>query len=149
MTHHKTLSLCSSFPFHFCSFANRFLFISALPHTLKPNDCHNTDCVVNGSTADCITTACNSVSDDKVGIMTTLGWCMSSRPWMVAAQLLCRGSSSPYSEWCWRHQMETLSALLALCAGNSPVSGEFPSQRPVTRSFGVFYDLRLNKRLSK
>ena len=25
----------------------------------------------------------------------------------------------------------------------------FPSQRPVTRSFGVFFDLRLNKRLSK
>ena len=27
--------------------------------------------------------------------------------------------------------------------------GEFPAQRPVTRSFDVFYDLRLNKRLSK
>ena len=26
----------------------------------------------------------------------------------------------------WRHQMETFSALLAICAGNSPVSGEFP-----------------------
>ena len=48
-----------------------------------------------------------------------------------------------------RHQMETFSALLALCAGNSPVTGEFPSQRPVTRSFDVFFDLRLNKRLSK
>ena len=34
----------------------------------------------------------------------------------------------------WRHQMETFSALLTLCAGNSPVSGEFPAQRPVTRS---------------
>ena len=49
----------------------------------------------------------------------------------------------------WRHQMETFSALLTLCAGNSPVSGEFPSQRPVTRSFDVFFDLRLYKRLSK
>ena len=48
----------------------------------------------------------------------------------------------------WRHQMETFSALLALCAGNSPVTGEFPSQRPVTRSF-VFVDLRLDKLLSK
>ena len=28
----------------------------------------------------------------------------------------------------WRHQMETFSALLALCAGNSPVNGEFPAQ---------------------
>ena len=33
--------------------------------------------------------------------------------------------------------------------GNSPVPGEFPAQRPVTRSFDVFFDLRLNKRLSK
>ena len=50
----------------------------------------------------------------------------------------------------WRHQkMEPFSALLAICAGNSPVPGEFPAQRPVTRSFDVFFDLRLNKRLSK
>ena len=49
----------------------------------------------------------------------------------------------------WRHQMETFSALLALCAGNSPVYRELPAQRPVTRSFGVFFDLRLIKRLSK
>ena len=33
--------------------------------------------------------------------------------------------------------------------GNSPVIGEFPSHRSVTRSFHVFFDLRLNKRLSK
>ena len=45
--------------------------------------------------------------------------------------------------------METFSVLLALCAGNSPVPGEFPSQRPVTQSFDVFFDLRLNKRFSK
>ena len=38
--------------------------------------------------------------------------------------------------------------LLAICAGNSPVPGELHSQRPVTRSFDVFFDLRLNKRLS-
>ena len=49
----------------------------------------------------------------------------------------------------WRHQMETFSALLVICAGNSPVTGEFPAQRPVTRSFDVFFDLRLNERLSK
>ena len=53
--------------------------------------------------------------------------------------------------------METFSALLALCAGNSPVTlcreipGHrwIPAQRPVTRSFDVFFDLRPNKRLSK
>ena len=45
--------------------------------------------------------------------------------------------------------METFSVLLAICARNSPVSGEFPAQRPVTRSFDIFFDLRLNRRLSK
>ena len=49
----------------------------------------------------------------------------------------------------WRHQMETFSALLALCEGNSPVTGEFPAQRPVARSSDVFFDLRRYKRLSK
>ena len=48
-----------------------------------------------------------------------------------------------------RNQMETCSALLALCAGYSPVTGEFPAQRPVTWSFDIFFDLRLNKQLSK
>ena len=57
--------------------------------------------------------------------------------------------------WCQLNLMtssnavETFSTLLALCAGNSPVSGEFPTQRPVTRNFDVFFDLRLNKWLSK
>ena len=49
----------------------------------------------------------------------------------------------------WCHQMETFSALLALCAENSSVTGEFLSQRPVTRSSDAFFDLHLNKRLSK
>ena len=52
------------------------------------------------------------------------------------------------SSW-WRHQMEAFSALLAICAGNSPVPGKFLTQRPVKRSFDVFFDLRLIKRLSK
>ena len=58
--------------------------------------------------------------------------------------IICNGISP-----CWCHQMETFSALLAICAGNSPVPGEFPAQRPVTRSLDVFFDLRLNQRLSK
>ena len=43
--------------------------------------------------------------------------------------------------------METFSVLLALCVGNSPVTGEFSTQRPVTLSFDVFFDLHLNWRL--
>ena len=69
-------------------------------------------------------------------------WCSTS--WSQ----LSTAPSHQHSSW-WRHQMETLSALLVLCAGNSPGTGEFPSQRPMTRSFGVFFDLRLNRRLSK
>ena len=50
----------------------------------------------------------------------------------------------------WRHQMETFSALLALCAGNSPVPVNFPHKGQWRRALmGVFFDLRLNKRLSK
>ena len=82
------------------------------------------------------------------------------RFYMYAFQLLhyfwCRINISfmPMSYTCylstwWRNQMETFSALLAICAGNSTVSGEFPAQRPVTRSFDIFFDLRLNERLSK
>ena len=56
--------------------------------------------------------------------------------------------SASYRAW-WRHQMETFSALLAPCAGNSPMTGEFPAQRPMTRNFDVFFDLCLNKRLRK
>ena len=58
-------------------------------------------------------------------------------------------ATDPFRRSPWRHEMETFSALLAICAGNSPFPGEFPTQRPVTRSFDVFFDLRLNKRLSK
>ena len=49
----------------------------------------------------------------------------------------------------WRHQMDAFSVLLAVCAGNSPVPGEFPAQETVTRSFDVFFDLHPNKQLNK
>ena len=39
--------------------------------------------------------------------------------------------------------MEAFSALLTICARNSPCTGEFPAQRPVTRSFDILFDLRL------
>ena len=42
-----------------------------------------------------------------------------------------------------------ISPLLVLCVGNSPVTSEFSAQRPVTQSFDVYFDLCLNKRLSK
>ena len=42
--------------------------------------------------------------------------------------------------------METFSALLAIYEGNPPMTSGFPSQRPVTQSFDVFFDLRRNNR---
>ena len=41
--------------------------------------------------------------------------------------------------------METFSVLLTISAVNLPVPGEFAAQRPVTRSFDVFFDLSLKK----
>ena len=58
-----------------------------------------------------------------------------------------------FREAWWRHQMEIFSALLALCAGNSPRYWPFVQwitrTKAVTRSFDAFFDLRLNKRLRK
>ena len=65
-------------------------------------------------------------------------------PWRIDA-IYCHSLELPW----WRHQVQTFSTLLALCAGNSPVTGEFPEQRPVTRCFDVFFDLRLKTQLSK
>ena len=71
-----------------------------------------------------------------------------NHPFLKNHALLCRACwwhiqakqrRSLRQTWC--HQMETLSVLL--------VTGEFPAQRPVTRNFDIFFDLRLNKRLSK
>ena len=63
----------------------------------------------------------------------------------VAGRRCCRNRIVTW----WRHQMEIFSALLVICEGNSSVIGEFPSQRPVALSFDVFFDLCLNRRLSK
>ena len=49
----------------------------------------------------------------------------------------------------WQHRMGTFSALLAFCAGNSPVTGEFHTQRPVICNFDVFFDMSLNQQMSK
>ena len=73
---------------------------------------------------------------------------VSNHRWLFAQPFVQAQIKENIKAW-WRHQMETFSALLAICAGNSPVAGEFLAQRPVTRSFDVFFDLRPNKRLSK
>ena len=69
-------------------------------------------------------------------------WCLQTMP-------IDQTFRPAFSVTWWRHQMETYSALLAICAGNSPVPGEFPAQRPVTESFDVYFDLSRNKPFSK
>ena len=83
-------------------------------------------------------------------IFFILQWWSMFNVWSLTVEqtVLEINSTASRHTW-WRHQMETCSALLALCVGNSPVTGEFPSQRPVTRGFDVFFYLGLNKRLSK
>ena len=73
----------------------------------------------------------------------------SSKFWTSSTPMACVRMSAFRQISRWRHQVKTFFALLALCVGNSPVIDEFPSQRPVARSFDVFFDPRLNKRLSK
>ena len=79
--------------------------------------------------------------------------CVASCRWLVLTYHVCQMPCLVTDVAWWRHQMETFSALLAICAGNSPVTGEFPgeypTQRPVTQSFDVFFDLSLNKWFSK
>ena len=49
----------------------------------------------------------------------------------------------------WCHQMETISALLALCARNSPLTGEFPHKGQWRGALVFSLIFALNKQLSK
>ena len=92
--------------------------------------------------------SCGRGSDHTCDVSTKPGYAVWLQFKMDMYTTACKNAFCHSFSW-WRHQMETFSASLALCAGNSPVTGEFPSQRPVTRGFDVFFGLLLNKRLSK
>ena len=100
------------------------MVFAVIPHGFKRNHCRYITCVdfiskiVHSTGMEC----CHF--DEILAVHGALSFCQCVN--MVVWDV--RGS------W-WRHGMETFSALLALCAGNSPVTGEFPLQRPVTRSF--------------
>ena len=61
--------------------------------------------------------------------------------------------SNPMLIFRWYHMMTSSNGNIFRATGpfcgNLPVTGQFPSQRPVTRSFEMFFDMRLNKRLSE
>ena len=80
--------------------------------------------------------------------------------WHWGHRMMCQRSNTDENEWLYHinwpradHddliKCQKTSVLLVICAGNSPVTGEFPSQRAVAWSFDVFFELCLNKRLSK
>ena len=94
--------------------------------------------------ASCKTRTCSTC---KVNNMF-MGRQVMQEPWVIYTEGLLPILKGNFVTW-WRHQMETFSTLLAICAGNSPITGEFPAQRPVPWNFDVFFDLRPNKRLSK
>ena len=73
---------------------------------------------------------------------TTLYFCVMIVCLLLTSAEICdlAASTKQWSSYC--HRIGTFSTLLALCAGNSSVTGEFPAQRPVTRSFDAFFDLR-------
>ena len=87
---------------------------------------------------------------DKSTLIQVIAWCRQAS----AASRLTRAPDNMFIyykvliSW-WHHQMETFSTLLALCEGNPPLTVRFPSQRPVTKSFDVFFDLCLNKPLNQ
>ena len=103
---------------------------------------HHANYVVIGVIADRHNINCSTATDGKVGLMAAFSLeCISCENICLCP---CRDKLYPScafisdsTSW-WRHQMGTFSELLALCAGNSPVTGEFPSQRPVPRGFDLF-----------
>ena len=58
----------------------------------------------------------------------------------VTSNSMCRHMLlAPFVHTTTNYKMETFSARLALCEGNAPVTGGFPSERTVTRNFDVFF----------
>ena len=104
----------------------------------------------------------------KTSKLRVTGLCAGNSPGTGEFPAQMASYAENVSIW-WRHHGPFVSSLLLqmLChlmmtpsngnifrvtgpfCGNSPVTGEFPSQRPVARSLNVFFDLRLNKLLSK
>ena len=120
--------------------------------TVTSHECHD---VSDHWQCDCLI---NSLFSDQHRSPTLLALCGKStwNRWIPCTKRQQCGRHFHAITWSWTvdfswwcHQMETFSVWLAICAGNSLVTGEFPAQRPVTRSFDVFFDLLLNKQLSK
>ena len=121
-----------------CDLSERFVICCCLRGRYSTLIMHCRACIVNGHFGHCLTVRLSHHMPHGMYQQ----WCARSID-CINHSIMCWIPS-----W-WRHQMETYSALLALCAENSPVIGEFPAQRSVMLSFDIFFGLRLNKRFSK
>ena len=88
----------------------------------SPISCERNSYLFDGLEQDCSISPPNEVE--------ILQSCIKPSNWTIH---VTKAKPYAYITW-WRHQMETFSSLLAFWAGNSPVTGAFPAQRPVTRS---------------
>ena len=89
--------------------------------------------------------------DDIISFESKLSGLASSRLyliWMTYSRCIM---SSGWLSWRWYlcDFKGKQQRLLVYSCFNPPITGGFPSQRPATRSFEVFFDLCLNKQLSK
>ena len=84
-------------------------------HTLKRNICHDANFAVTGGTE--VVVICVA-SDNNVCMTTTLGFQCNT---LLSLDVIKQHHEDIFASW-WRHQMETFSALLTLCEGNSPVN---------------------------
>ena len=90
-------------------------------------------------------TSCSVLKQRKPNLCITAASFLHSR---VTVGFLSQRASN--TETWWRHQMGTFSALLAICAGNSPSPRWIPRTKASDAELWCFFsDLRLNKRLSK
>ena len=93
----------------------------------------------------------DQVNRKQLATSKTMLWFSEMTTWKIACQLVL---IKIRNMMCMRDYMMTSSngnifRVTGLLCGEFTGPGEFPAQRPVTRSFDVFFDLRLNKRLSK
>ena len=76
---------------------------------------------------------------EVVYVFFAVAW--PGRLFTISRRMFCRTRPSKFApkqelwESWWRYDMETLTALLVLCEGNPPVTGGFPSQRPIMLEF--------------
>ena len=107
----------------------------------KASPCHTTGGICSSSLIEpLMKTMCNTILCIFCGIYC-MNDCWSNKHVDIWTGFCCIFMMTSH--------METFSALLVLCDGKPPVIGGFPSQRPVTRSFDVGFDVRLVKRFDK